>query len=75
MPRGPDVSEFERGQIATMHNSGLSDNQIAKNLNRARSLVIGCLNRGVKNPPKKRPGRKKKLSNRVSRNIQRKASN
>ena len=75
MSRGPIISDFERGQIATLKGLGYSANKIAKHIHRSRSLVIGCLNRGVENPPKKRGGPKKKLSDRDIRAIQRKASN
>jgi transposase len=74
MPRGKQLSEYERGQINAYSEQGLNATQIAKKVGRDRSTI----SRFVANPTfygtKKRPGRPPLLKQRFIRRVQRAAS-
>jgi transposase len=69
MPRGCDVTAFERGQIAELVQAGNTISEIARRINRSRSLVRNCISRGISNPTPTRPGRKPKITPRLARRI------
>lgn len=74
MPRGPETSAYNKGQIMALSNQGLSVRQIAANLGIHRSTV----HYQIKHPPdmqRSAGGRKRKLSDRDQRHIIRSASN
>jgi transposase len=75
MGRGPSISDFERGQIKTLYNQGVSIRNIAQQICRSANLVHQCIQRGPDNAPCVRGGRKRALSDRDVRNIRRHSSN
>lgn len=46
MPRGTLLSDFERGKISALHETGQSVSQIAENLGRSRHSVYTALEKG-----------------------------
>jgi transposase len=75
MPRGTQLTEYEKIEIEMLHNLKVSNREIATRIKRSADVV----NKYVKNPSnyakKKRTGRKPKLSFIEKRLILRKASN
>jgi transposase len=75
MPRGTELSDFEKGQIQALQGTGLSNRVIAKRLGRSHTIVDNFIKKGDGYGKKKRSGRRPKLSDRDKRSILRIASN
>ena len=74
MPRGPHLTDFERGQILAYRDQNLNHSDIARKIDRDRSVVSMFL-RDHENYGKKRsPGRKPKVTKRDVRHILRDAN-
>lgn len=75
MPKGKNLTEYEKGQIQAFHQSGISNREIARKSKRSHDVV----NKYLKNPAaygsKKRSGRPKKVTPRQQRRIINTASN
>lgn len=75
MPRGTQLSDFERGQILALHSTGKSHREIAGAVKRSKGVVTAFLKNPENYGQKKRSGRPKLLSNRDERAIHRLVSN
>jgi len=75
MPRGTELSNFEKGQIRAFQETGLSNRVIATRLGRSPTVVDNFVKKGDGYGKKKRSGRRPKLSGRDKRLIVRTASN
>ena len=75
MPRETELSDFEKGQIRTFQEIGLSNRDIAARLSRSPTVVDNFIKKKDGYGNKKRSGRRPKLSNRDKRSIVRVASN
>jgi len=69
------ITEFERGQVKALYESGLSMRNIARKLHRSVHLVSNCLARGCDAEPRVSTGRKPKTSEADIRHVRRLASN
>jgi transposase len=75
MPRGTELSDFEKGQIRALQGTGPSNRVIAKRLGRSRTIVDNFIKKGDGYGKKKRSRRPPKHSDRDKRSIMRIASN
>lgn len=75
MGRGKTITNVERGEVKVLVDLGLTERQIAEKLGRSKTLVHDCIARGVDNRPGVSCGRKRKLTDREERRVQRAASN
>jgi transposase len=75
MPRGTELSDFEKGQIRAFKDLGLKNRAIAKRLARSPTVVDNFIKKNDGYGKKKRSGRRPKLSDRDKRSIVRAASN
>lgn len=71
MPRGTQLSEYERGIISGMHEKGAQIAEIAKALNRHRNTVSNFLKSPLNYGSTKRSGRKPTIDARGKRRIKR----
>lgn len=74
MPRGSALTNEEQAQILVLDRLSLSQNAIAKQLNRSRAVVQNFLKDPIGYKTKKRPGAPPKLSAIAKRNLLRHAS-
>lgn len=74
MPRATSLSNEEQAQILVLDRLNLSQNAIAKQLNRSRAVVQNFLKNPVGYKTKKRPGAPPKLSAIAKRNLVRQAN-
>jgi transposase len=75
MPRGTELSDFEKGRILAFQEMGLSNRDIATRLGRSHNVVDNFIKKKDGYGKKKRSGRRPKLSDRDKRSIVRAASN
>ena len=75
MPRGTELSDFEKGQIRAFQEIGLSNRDIATRLSRSPTVVDNFIKKKDSYGKKKRSGRRPKLTARDKRSIARAASN
>jgi len=75
MGRGKALTTEERTKIAVYVEQGLSERDIAQKLDRSKTLVHDCIERGVDIPSGTSSGRKRALDVREVRHIRRRASN
>ncbi len=71
MPRGTELSDFEKGQIRAFQEIGLSNRDIAARLSRSPTVVDNFIKKKDGYGKKKRSGRQPKLSDRDKRSIAR----
>ena len=69
MPRAPTLSGFEKGQIMTLHQEGLSIRAIAERLKRGKNVIHKYLSSPDTYGTKKSPGRPSKLTKRDKRRL------
>jgi transposase len=74
MPRGHQLSAFERGQILAYRDQGMNATEIAKRVGRHRSTISRFVENPVQYGMKKRPGRPPRLNDRSVRRILRASS-
>eukprot|EP00644_Phytophthora_capsici_P003153 jgi/Phyca11/103161/e_gw1.7.57.1 len=74
MPRGPALTEKEKGVILALHKQGLSKRAISKDVKRSRPVVSAFLADPVAYNTTKRPGPAKKLTPTAERRLLREAS-
>lgn len=75
MPRGTELSDFEKGQIRAFKDLGLSNREIATRLTRSPTVVDNFVKKKDGYGKKKRSGGPPKLTARDKRSIVRAASN
>jgi IS30 family transposase len=75
MPRGTQLTAYEKGQINAFHRDGKGIRAIARLLNRSHHVIINYLKGPAVYCTKKRMGRKKKLTKRDEQRISRMTSN
>jgi transposase len=75
MPRGTELTEFEKGQIQAYNDAGKSNREIARLLRRSEFVVRNFLKNPEAYGTRKRSGRPSKVSERDKRRIYRAASN
>jgi transposase len=75
MSKGKRLTEYERGQIDAFRSNGAKLKEIAQRLKRSTTVIHNYLKSGQNYGLKGKRGRKKKLNDRVKRNIIRLASN
>ncbi len=66
MPRGPYLTDFERCQILAYRDLNLNHSDIARKIDRDRSVVSRFLNDPENYGKKRSPGRKPKVTERDS---------
>eukprot|EP00644_Phytophthora_capsici_P018333 jgi/Phyca11/42101/gw1.119.16.1 len=74
MPRGPALTEKEKGAILALHKQGLSKRAISKDVKRSRPVVNAFLADPVAYNTIKRTGPAKKLTPTAERRLLREAS-
>ena len=75
MPRGTQLTQFEQGRIQGLKDAGISNREIARQLNRSHKVINNYVKNPSKYASKVRTGRPKILSPRDHRLIIQKASN
>lgn len=75
MPRGKELSDYEKGQISAFYSSGCGFREIGRKIGRSHKVVSNFLKDQENYGKNKRTGRKHKLSNRDKRRIINHASN
>ncbi len=75
MPKGKQLTEFERGQVAALNATGMPHREIAASIGRSKTAITNYLADPENHGRKKRPGRPKKVTPRDRRAILREASN
>lgn len=75
MPRGTQLTDYEKGQIDALRKNKLSYREIAKKIHRSTAVVGNYLQDPLKYGTRKRSGRKPLLSPREKRHIIKTASN
>ena len=74
MAKGTKLTEFEKGQIVTLHAQNKSNRWIATQIGRSETVVRGFLKSPQQYGTKKSPGRPKILKKRDIRRLNREAS-
>ena len=75
MPRAIQLCESERKSILDLHKKNCSYREIAKKINRSKTVVTNFLKDPLKYGLGKRTGRRRKVDKRTKRHILRAASN
>lgn len=75
MPKGPKLSEYEKGQIQALHANGSNVSQIARQIHRSRDVITKFLNNPQEYGTKKSTGRPTVVTPRNKRRIINAASN
>nr|CCA27938.1 protein Y6B3B.8 putative [Albugo laibachii Nc14] len=73
MHRGPALSEFEKGQLSTMHATGTSQREIARIVGKSKTVVKAYLRNPEGYNTMRRPGRRSSLTPATVRRIVREA--
>lgn len=73
MPKGTQLSDFEKGQIVAFRQCGLSGREISKRIKRSKTVVYNFLKNPEMYGMKKRTGRPEILTRREKRRIVRRA--
>ena len=75
MPREIQLTEIERKSILALHKKNISHREIARKINRSKTVVTNFLKDPLEYGSRKRTGRRKKIDERTKRLIIRTASN
>ena len=75
MPKGMQLTESEKRSILNLHKNQCSHREIAKKINRSKTVVTNFLKDPLKYGLKKRIGRKRKVDERTKRHVLKAASN
>ena len=75
MPKATQLSESEKRFILDLHKNKCSHREIAKKINRSKTVVTSFLKDPIKYGSKKRTGRRRKVDERTKRHVLRAASN